>query len=734
MYKCILYMRFYFMENSRYELISRLLTKFSQEGHNNQITLEDQDLIFNTSRLLVEDIDCITYFFNLIRDIYSKEIFPQHSIIPRIMGDIIRNSQDNDVLLEKIKEFVWTLLEADLNHLIILGFQIFRENRRLFGSQTMQYAEKIIEYWSNEDADLQCLSLYAIEVIAHSNYRNLMERLDTIKDFIINSDYDCSKSYSMKIMGEIYLNAIREGTLIEVNEELIDSFLSSYLEIEEIGLKRLFLEGLEWLTYEFSTYKSNWVDILLNEYRENEDIPFKSQLLRVLSGLPNRKELVDVDFHKYIDFFNGELSNLIENDYALPQNSVIYQPNLLQDVLSNVEQLSFRSPLVVEQLLPKYEEVFNKYVPNLVDNRPFFFGMAWQRLHSIYINLINFFKTKNELKKLLIYYQRATELAFSEREGSELNINHLQHQITVNLNNQEIEEAKENFNLLQNTFIEFNENFEEIHPCVPIWTLLEDLTYLSECSATNFDREIRRLNEHFSQFQNEIPDDLSEIITNFELSRSSHIQLTTTENRSRCQTLFNDCLNKLSEIGSRTTEMDAPLITNIIDQLVWSEEDSLRDIATQRNIQFSVEARRRRKYPEYRDEDLQLWKEVINFLKTLSLKELFPDQLPNENAINRRLFELLQEQFNLVGLEKIIMDRVHIDLEIDSKIAIEVKKILTNTKKDELVGQIMEDLRIAEYPYGILFGIDCTPTKKFRGYNEHYFGTDRNIVYIIKSY
>lgn len=724
------------MENGRYEQISQLLTKFSQEGHNNYITFEDQDLIFNTSRLLVEDIDSITYFFNKIRDIYSSEIFPQHSIIPGIIGNIVRNSQNNDILLEKIREFVWTLLEEDINHLVILGFQIFRENRRLFGSQIMQYAEKIIEYWSNEDVDLQCLSLYTIEGITHSNYRYLMERLDTIIDFIINSSNDCSKSYSMKILGDIYLNANRASISIEMNEELIDSFLVSYLDIEEPGFKRLFLEGFEWLMYEYSSYKSDWLDILLNEYRVIDNIPFKSQLLRVLSGLPNKKELDEVDSHKYIDFFNGELSNLIENDYELPQNSIIYQPNLLQDVLSNIQQLSFRSPLIIEQLLPKYEEVFCKYVPNLVDNRPGFFGMAWQRLHSIYFNLINFFKTENELEKLSIYYQRAAELAFSEKEGSELNINHLQHKITVNLNNQEIEEVKGNFNLLQHAFIEFNENFDEIHPCVPIWTLLEDLTHLSECSITNFDREIRRLNEHFSQFQIEIPDDLSEIIRNFELSRGSYIQLTTTENLSRCQTLFNDCLNKLSEIASRTIEMDAPLITNIIDRLVWFEEDSLRDIATQRNIQFSVEARRRRGYSEYsgEDEELQLWKEVINFLKNLSLKKLFPDHLPDENVINRRLFELLEGQFDNVFLEKIIMERVHIDLEVDSKIAIEVKKIRTNTKKDELVGQIIEDIRIAEYPYGILFGIDCTPTKKFRGYNEHYFGVDRNMVYIIKIY
>ncbi|MBD3350053.1 MAG: hypothetical protein GF364_01025 [Candidatus Lokiarchaeota archaeon] len=722
------------MENNAYESISLLLTKFSQEGHNNHITLEDQDLIFNTSQLLIEDTEAVNYFFNKIRDIYSSEIFPQHSIIPGIIGDIVQRSQNNELLVEKMREFEWTLLEADSSHLNILGFQIFRENNRLFGEQTRQYVEKIIEYWSNDDVDLQCVSLYAIEVMANGNYRFLMERLDTIKEFIIDSSNDCIKSYSMKIFGEIYLNAIRNGISVEINEELIDGFFGSYLEIENIDFKRIFLEGFELLIYEYNSYKSDWIDILLSEYQENEDISFRAQLLRVLSSLPNKKELNDVDCHKYIEFFNGELTNLLENDYELPPETIIYHPNTLRDVLSSIEQLSFRTPLIVEQLLAKYEEVFSKYVPNLVDNRPGFFGMAWQRLHSIYINLINFFKTKNDLEKLSNYYQRAAELAFSEKEGLEFNINHLQHKITVNLNNQEIEEAKGNFNLLQDAFTESNENFEEIHLCVPIWTLLEDLTYLSNCSISNFDREIRRLKEHFSRFQTEIPEDLSEIIRNFESSRESHLQITTTENHSRCQALFNNCLNKLSEIASRTSEMDAPLIRNIVDRLVWFEEDSLRDVASQRNIQFSIESRRRRGYSEFRDDDFQLWKEVIDFLKSLTLKELFPNELPNENTINRRFTEQLQGQFDNVELERIITERVHIDLVIDSKIAIEVKKIRSNTRKDELVGQIVEDLRIAEYPYGILFGIDYTSTMKYRGYNEHYFGTDRNIVYIIKIY
>jgi hypothetical protein len=63
-----------------------------------------------------------------------------------------------------------------------------------------------------------------------------------------------------------------------------------------------------------------------------------------------------------------------------------------------------------------------------------------------------------------------------------------------------------------------------------------------------------------------------------------------------------------------------------------------------------------------------------------------------------------------------------------------LKKLRFNTKRDELVGQIIEDIRITEYKYGIIFGIDCTKTKKFRLVNEHYFGENRNIVYIIKNY
>ena len=119
-------------------------------------------------------------------------------------------------------------------------------------------------------------------------------------------------------------------------------------------------------------------------------------------------------------------------------------------------------------------------------------------------------------------------------------------------------------------------------------------------------------------------------------------------------------------------------------------------------------------------------------MNDLDLSEIFPTGIPNENSLNQELHRILSQEFENVILNDKITGTVHIDLIVNSKIAIEVKKLESNTPKDELMGQLVEDLRIGDYTYGIGFGIDQTKNKKFKILNNTYY-QNLGIYLIIKT-
>ena len=126
------------------------------------------------------------------------------------------------------------------------------------------------------------------------------------------------------------------------------------------------------------------------------------------------------------------------------------------------------------------------------------------------------------------------------------------------------------------------------------------------------------------------------------------------------------------------------------------------------------------------------WKSIYRYMKKIDLTFFSADTLRNEPIFNKKLCEILREKFLNVKMNELISGRIHVDVS-ETKIAIEVKKLESNTPKDELVGQIKEDLRIGTYIYGIIFGIDYTSKKELTKYNELMFD-DGKIYCIIKPY
>jgi len=133
------------------------------------------------------------------------------------------------------------------------------------------------------------------------------------------------------------------------------------------------------------------------------------------------------------------------------------------------------------------------------------------------------------------------------------------------------------------------------------------------------------------------------------------------------------------------------------------------------------------------DEKARLvWIDLYEFLDDLQLSHFDDEILFSETKFNKRLRKILSSKYKNVELDKIISGRIHVDVSVDDKIAIEVKRLKSNTKKDEVFGQLFNDLRIGSYKFGIAFGIDETNSKKFREFNRHQHEHEINIVYIIK--
>ena len=135
--------------------------------------------------------------------------------------------------------------------------------------------------------------------------------------------------------------------------------------------------------------------------------------------------------------------------------------------------------------------------------------------------------------------------------------------------------------------------------------------------------------------------------------------------------------------------------------------------------------------------DKKNWNDLIDFMDNeLDLTTIPKELFSYENKLNEYLCRVLKQIFQNVILNEPISGGGHIDISVNTIIAVEIKKIESKTAFDELRGQIMEDLRIGRYEYGIAFGIDITKQKLYSRLNntilrDHF---KQNIVYIIKPY
>ncbi|KKL94209.1 hypothetical protein LCGC14_1866990, partial [marine sediment metagenome] len=203
---------------------------------------------------------------------------------------------------------------------------------------------------------------------------------------------------------------------------------------------------------------------------------------------------------------------------------------------------------------------------------------------------------------------------------------------------------------------------------------------------------------------------------------------------SECLTLFGEIKIVLRNTLDEIVKIDSETLKEIFMQINQSNEYYFKDIASRLNIVLSRRSRKIKGFLEVKDKDFELMVKITEILKNIELSRFFGNVLPHEDVISKTLADILrQKKIPNVTLKKKLSGTSHIDITSGVTIAIEVKKIYSNKSKDELIGQLNEDLRIGNYHYGIGYGIDTTKSQLHARDNLVNVDFPRNrIVLVIK--
>lgn len=282
-----------------------------------------------------------------------------------------------------------------------------------------------------------------------------------------------------------------------------------------------------------------------------------------------------------------------------------------------------------------------------------------------------------------------------------------------------IEEAVKNFHQAKEFKCEF---FYLIHI-----SLIQSLLAHSKGNIEGCKESIEKILDLSQKYKNEKFDTTINILIN-ELPNiqkklidytcePKHLKRLVYESSKRCDEIIKDCCPEL--------QFYKPGIYRILSHIINNMKESWRD-ADLSGKEYKLW------YYKIKKDAKKLWRDLYQFLSKIDLNFFSLDNFKDENIFNRKIYNILKTEFPNVNLHKQISGRIHVDLS-DNLIAIEVKKLENNKAKDELIGQIIEDLRIGIYRYGIIFGIDISKKKELTKYNELFYSNGK-ILCIIKPF
>ncbi len=597
-----------------------------------------------------------------------------------------------------------------------------------------EFVKNITFLWGNNNPRIQCLAIKALEYVPVSNQNIFLDYVDRVIELIYSED-DCVKCYSMSLYGNILFYFTKTGENFNLKVEEVQKLIEWSDMVEDIALRVKYYEGLEHLLSELVLFKREWIQFFIKTYNQCEAIALKNQLLRILVYFPNNKSFSETELDLYFNFFKGLFKELLDEKHEIEEPRVLYKSNIFMDILHQFEQLCFSLPETVDRLLPLYEKVIDKFFTNLSNQKGLSSGgLLRQWTHEIYGLLIKYHKEKLNSERINELTLKISNIQYSEITNIEFNINSLKHQVRIFIIKKDFSAVKEKLKELRGFFDKYYDQQSEFHQCYYIWVFIEDLIYFLTSTHENYEREKDRLIDNLNRNYEEIPDYFRKIFEKYEDFKPMLFGLSNCNSYSECLTLFGEIKIVLRNTLDEIVKIDSETLKEIFMQINQSNEYYFKDIASRINIVLSRRSRKIKGFLEVKDKDFELMVKITEILKKIELSRFFRNVLPHEDVISKTLADILrQKKIPNVTLKKKLSGRSHIDITSGVTIAIEVKKIYSNKSKDELIGQLNEDLRIGNYHYGIGYGIDTTKSQLHARDNLVNVDFPRNrIVLVIK--
>jgi Leucine-rich repeat (LRR) protein len=693
------------------------------------ITKEIQDDFHHLYVLLLEDDNILAFFLEFFEDQYFNKVSSSLEL-PSLLG-FLTGIHNNNQLFPVFITYTQKLLDSKDHNKVFLGLHILKNNHKFF-QRDKNYYDKLISFLSHEEDPIIEMALSVLSINYYSYLGKLYKKLDFFGDFVINSKNPIIICLSMKLFGHLYLQFIRNGKGQQYRIDLIDKMVKNYILLKSEDEKAAFWDGFSSLLYELNSYSSNWIEILITEFKNNKSVALQGTIIKCFSYLPQKVELAENDERLIVNFFSEILQNLLNaKTIEYPNNSVIVNPNHVQDVMSGIEQISFSNLKIVSRLLPLYEKVYEKIVLRNIDGN-FTNQLFKQWIHAIYIHLIAYHKKIMDSDNTIKYLEKAIPVCANDKQKLNLQISLYQHEIRKKILNRDFKNSKKIFLKLNESFLEFEKLNGKNHTCYPFWKILEHFLFITTCDSLEYTRNIEALEIDLVKFQKKIPEQIKFIIKKWKTIPSNKIKIQETHSFQDCEIILFETKKVIDEMMEETENMDYPIIQNILENLQNEEKTKILDISQQKCVEIISTSRKTTGLPKIESIHEQQFYKAIKILSTLNLEYLFPNKIPKENSeINPKLVEILKQEFNNVELNAPLSGSSHIDILITKKIAIEVKILKSNNTNDVLVGQILEDMRILNLPFGIMFGIDETKRKNMIRNNQYFKKTEYGWVCMV---
>ena len=718
------------MMTSKHKIIDDFFTEIIKFSAQDSKIIE----ISPISNLIHDNHGLFQYFCQKIKDLQAQLNYTQYFLVSNVLQVPLHLQNATDEYKDQVRIFILELLETKLENLISLSLLLFQYLSGYLREYINEFVKNITFLWGNNNPRIQCLAIKALEYVPVSNQNIFLDYVDRVIELIYNEE-NCIKCYSMALYGNIFFYFTKTGEKVNLKVEEVQKLIEWSDMVEDIALRVKYYEGLEHLLSELGLFKREWIQFFIKTYNQCEAIALKNQLLRILVYFPNNKSFSETELDLYFNFFKGLFKELLDEKHEIEEPRVLYKSNIFMDILHQFEQLCFSLPETVDRLLPLYEKVIDKFFTNLRNQKGLSSGgLLRQWTHEIYGLLIKYHKEKLNSERINELTLKISNIQYSEITNIEFNINSLKHQVRIFIIKKDLSAVKEKLKELRGFFDKYYEHQSEFHQCYYIWVFIEDLIYFLTSTHENYEREKDRLIDNLNRNYEEIPDYFRKIFEKYEDFKPMLFGLNNCNSFSECLTLFGEIKIVLRNTLDEIVKIDSETLKEIFMQINQSNEYYFKDIASRLNIVLSRRSRKIKGFLEVKDKDFELMVKITEILKNIELSRFFGNVLPHEDVISKTLADILrQKKIPNVTLKKKLSGTSHIDITSGVTIAIEVKKIYSNKSKDELIGQLNEDLRIGNYHYGIGYGIDTTKSQLHARDNLVNVDFPRNrIVLVIK--